>query len=166
MNTIEHLKSFKREAVDARDQPAEFPWIATDLGRDLEEQALEERRKLGKGPAWFEERRKYRTLKDVIFDAAKSEMFYTVAATNHQGQPRTGVLNLCTLQHLELRYIQSEIAQVIGKWNRDEFWGDDGSSLNDSDRALKNPNGPPPMRGLLRDYCKPNFLIDRLRWGN
>lgn len=47
-----------------------------------------------------------RDLSADLYDAAKSESFYTIATSDSPTQPKTAVLNIYTLQHVELRYMR------------------------------------------------------------
>lgn len=82
----------------------------------------------------------WKDLSTPLFDAAKSDLFYTVATNHDPTKPKTAILNLCTLQHLELRMLQYTLAKYVG----DMYSGDS-----------------PPLQTsvtlLLREYCKFRF---------
>lgn len=76
-----------------------------------------------------------------LFDSAKSDLFYAVATNHDPTKPKTAILNICTLQHLELRSLQYRLAaHTSGLYD---------GSCNPLDFTAAD---------RLRDYCTYQYL--------
>lgn len=165
------LRDLTGAGIGVRDPPVdEFPWAAQNVP-DLEAQdsgerytAFHRRRRQKRwsldsdDDADFELPLDCRPLEDIMFHKAKPEVLYTIAGTKDPDQPKTGILNLCTLQHIELRRIQIDIAEVVAKWNKDRYAPDGRIRAYDTE----NKDPVKTMRVLLQDYCKPSTPIHSL----
>lgn len=50
-----------------------------------------------------------------LFDDGKDDLFYKLTTNHDPKRPKSGVLNICALQHLELRRLQYEIARQVSQ---------------------------------------------------
>lgn len=80
-------------------------------------------------------------LRRQIFDAGKTEVFYTLTRSHDDTQPKTSVLNIATLQNMALQQLQYDLSCYAGyMFRKSEFH--------------MELHGFPPLRELIKHYCK------------
>ncbi|OQO06594.1 hypothetical protein B0A48_08379 [Cryoendolithus antarcticus] len=91
-----------------------------------------------------------RQLRAQLFDAGKSDLFYTLTRSHDSSQPKTSVLNVAALQHMALHQLQYDIACYVGLMFRTSTF-------------YMELQGFPPLTDLMNRYCDAVRNLDYMR---